>query len=66
MSDEPAAYLWGYVVQASHLLLDISVDLFVTLVVTVWEGGGKRLCDVHSWWWEGKLASALQEGSMAG
>ena len=42
MSDEPAAYLWGYVVQASRLLLDISVDLFVTLVVTVWEGGGKR------------------------
>lgn len=29
---------WGHVVPASRLFLDISVDLFVTLVVTVWEG----------------------------
>lgn len=36
-------------------VLSVGVDL-----------GRKRLCDVHSWWWECKLASALQEGSMAG
>lgn len=41
MSDEPTAYLWGHVVPASRLFLDISVDLFVTLVVTVWEGEGR-------------------------
>lgn len=37
MSDESTAYLQGLVVQVSSLFLDSSVDLFVTLEVTVWE-----------------------------
>lgn len=42
MSDESTAYLQGLVVQASSLFLDISVDLFITLEVTVWEGEERR------------------------
>ena len=33
-------------------VLSVDVDL-----------GRKRHCDVHSWWWEHKLASALQEAA---
>lgn len=36
-------------------VLSVGVDL-----------GRKRRCDVHCWWWERNLASALQKGSMAG
>ena len=33
-------------------VLSVDVDL-----------GRERHCDVHSWWWERKLASALQEAA---
>lgn len=48
VNNESSTYLWGLAGQVFSLFINIYLDLFVTLVVTVWEGKRKEQSYVSS------------------